>query len=306
MENKAFRHPMTPGSVAFSIFNYTLLILLTVACIYPFYYVFINSISANDLSARGDIIFLPRQVHISNYLQVLRLPGLPRAAYISVARTVVGTITSVLACGFLGYLFTKPMWGRKFWYRLLVASMYVNAGLIPYFLTLFRMGFMGSFSVYILPLIIQPFSVLLVKTFVESIPISLQESAEIDGAGPLRIFMYIVLPLSKSILATVAIFAAVGQWNNFMDTLLFNVADQRLWTLQFVLQQYLNDAQRLAQQIRSMEGPIDYALIVAMRAQTPTSVRMTVTMIVTLPILFVYPFFQRYFTKGIMVGAVKG
>ncbi|MCL2360868.1 MAG: carbohydrate ABC transporter permease [Defluviitaleaceae bacterium] len=305
MDNKGIKHPMTVGNAVFNIFNYTFLIILTLLCIYPFYYVFINSISANELSARGDIIFVPRQVHITNYLQVIRLPGLPRAAFISVSRTVLGTAFSVLACGFLGYLFTKPMWGRKFWYRLLVASMYVNAGLIPYFITLFRMGFMNSFWVYVIPLIVQPFCVLLVKTYVESTPISLQESAEMDGAGPLRIFFYIILPLSKPILATVAILVAVGQWNAFMDTLLF-VTNQSLWTMQFILQQYLNDAHRLAQQILAMDGQIDFALIQRMQAQTPMSVRMTVTMIVTFPILLVYPFFQRYFTKGIMIGAVKG
>jgi len=305
MENKGFKHPVTAGTVAFNIINYTLLIILTFACIYPFYYVFINSISANELSARGDIIFIPRQLHISNYLQVIRLPGLPRAALISVARTVLGTAFSVVACGFLGYLFTKPMWGRRFWYRLLVASMYVNAGLIPYFITLFRMGFMNSFWVYIIPLIVQPFSVLLVKTYVESTPPSLQESAEIDGAGPIRIFLYIILPLSKPILATVAILVAVGQWNAFMDTLLF-ITDQTLWTMQYILQQYLNDATRLTQQLRAMDGPIDFQIIQRLQAQTPMSVRMTVTMVVTFPILFVYPFFQRYFTKGIMIGAVKG
>jgi len=305
MDKKGIKHPMTVSNVFFNIFNYTFLIVLTILCVYPFYYVFINSISANDLSAQGSIIFVPRQVHISNYLQVIRLPGLPRAALISVSRTVVGTAASVLACGFLGYLFTKPMWGRKFWYRLLVASMYVNAGLIPFFITLFRMGFMNSFWVYIIPLIVQPFSVLLVKTYVESTPISLQESAEIDGAGPMRIFLYIILPLSKPILATVAILVAVGQWNAFMDTLLF-VTNQSLWTMQFILQQYLNDAHRLTQQIIAMDGQIDHAIIARLQTQTPMSVRMTVTMIVTFPILLVYPFFQRYFTKGIMIGAVKG
>jgi len=306
VDNKGIKHPMTVGNVLFNIFNYTFLIILTILCIYPFYYVFINSISANEISAMGNVVFVPRQVHISNYLQVIRLPGLPRAAYISVSRTVIGTVASVLACGFLGYLFTKPMWGRRFWYRLLVASMYVNAGLIPFFITLFRMGFMNSFWVYIIPLIVQPFSVLLVKTYVESTPISLQESAEIDGAGPMRIFLYIILPLSKPILATIAILVAVGQWNSFMDTLLFNVAEQSLWTLQFILQQYLNDANRLAQQIIAMGGPIDTSVIQRMQAQTPMSVRMTVTMVVTFPILLVYPFFQRYFTKGLMIGAVKG
>jgi putative aldouronate transport system permease protein len=291
------------GNTVFNIINYTVLILITLICIYPFYYVFINTISNNDLSARGAIIFLPRQIHFTNYTQVMRLPGLTRAALMSVSRTALGTVLTVIAAAFVGFLFTKPMWGRKVWYRLLIASMYVNAGLIPYFITLFRLGFMNSFWVYIIPAIVQPFSILLVKTYIESTPPSLQESAEIDGAGVVKIFLYIILPLTKPILATVAIFAAVGQWNSFMDTVLF-VTDQRLWTLQYVLQQYINEATRLAQQIRAMGGPIDPAVF--QNIVSPTSIRMTVTMIVTLPILFVYPYFQKYFTKGIMIGAVKG
>jgi len=299
------KYKMSAGSVIFSILNYTFLIAITIACIYPFYYIIINSISGNDLSARGQILFIPREIHLSNYSQIRNLPGLMRAVFISVSRTVIGTVFTVLASAFLGFLFTKGMWGRKVWYRLLVASMYVNAGLIPYFLVLMRLGFLNNFWVYIIPVIVQPFSVLLVKTFIESTPISLQESAEIDGAGPFKVFLFIILPLAKPILATVAILVAVGQWNEFMHTLLF-VTDQRLWTLQFILHQYISNAGRLAAEIRQMGAgaTIDYMRL--MNMQTPTSVRMTVTVVATLPILVVYPFFQRYFTKGLMMGAVKG
>jgi len=302
-----FKHPKTAGNIAFSIVNYTILIAFTILCVYPFYYIFINSISANDLSARGEIMFWPRQIHISNYVQVLQLPGLARAAYISISRTVLGTIFPVFASAFLGYLFTKPMWGRKFWYRALIASMYLNAGLVPYFLTLVRLGFQNNFWVYVIPLIVQPFSILLVKTYIESTPPSLQESAEIDGAGPVKTFIYVVLPLIKPILATIAIFAAVGQWNAFMDTVIF-ITDPDLWTLQFILNRFLNQTGALARLIQAAQagaGAADLAALVG-RAQTPTSVRMTITMVVTLPILFVYPFFQKYFVKGMMIGAVKG
>jgi len=303
MGSTGVKHRLSFGEMLFNIFNYTILILFTLLCIFPFYYLIINSISANDLSARGEILFFPRQLHISNYVQVFRIPGLMRAAFISLSRTVLGTLFTVLAAAFLGFLFTKPMWGRKVWYRLLIASMYFNAGLIPYFVTVMRYGLMNSFWVYIIPLVVQPFSVLLVKTFIESTPISLQEAAEIDGAGTLRIFHMIMLPLIKPILATVAIFAAVGQWNQFMDTVLF-ITEQDLWTLQFVLFNYLSQAGFLARLVQAGMGNIDVASLVNM--QTPTSVRMTVTIVVTLPILFVYPFFQKYFVKGMMIGAVKG
>jgi len=298
---------LTFGDVVFSIINYTVLIGFTIICVFPFWYIFVNTISNNEMSAAGEIVLFPRGLHFSNYLSMREIPGLFQAAFISVSRTAIGTIATVIAAAFLGFIFTREMLGRKIFYRMLIASMYFNAGLIPYFITIMRMGLLNSFWVYIIPLIVQPFSVLLVKTYIESTPISLQESAEIDGAGPLRIFVSIILPLSKPILATVAIFAAIGQWNSFMDTVLF-ITDERLWTLQFVLHRYISQAGFLARLIQSAMagvGVVDIAAIMA-NEQTPTSVRMTVTMVATLPILFVYPFFQKYFTKGIMIGAVKG
>ena len=155
-----------------------------------------------------------------------------------------------------------------------------------------------------LPALVSPFNVILVKTYVESTPRELQDAAEIDGAGTLRVFASVVLPIIKPILATVAIFTAVGQWNSFQDTLLL-MTDTKLHTLQFVLYQYINQANSLASLLTSNAGSdaIQQALSTA---QTATSVRMTVTIIVVTPILLVYPFFQRFFVKGIMIGAVKG
>ena len=295
----------TVGDVVFNILNYTLFISFTVLCLYPFYYLIINTISDNELSANGAIMFIPRGIHFLNYVQVIGLPGLLRATYISLARTALGTVFPMLASAFMGYMFTKKkMWGRKFWYRFILITMYFNAGLIPYYITMLLLGLINNFLVYLIPAIVQPFYIILIKTYVESTPISLQESAEIDGAGVLTVFWKIILPIIMPILATVAIFSAVGQWNSFTDTVLF-VTDQKLHTLQFVLFRYLNQANSLAALIRN-NPTIDASLIKAATTQTPTSVRMTISVIVTLPILFVYPCFQRYFVKGIMIGAIKG
>ena len=298
------KYKRTVGGTAFTVFNYIFLLLITFLCIYPFYYIVINTISNNEMSAAGEIMFIPRQLHFTNYIRVMGLPGLSRSAFISVSRTVIGTCATVVVAGFVGFMFTKPMWLRKFWYRFVISSMYFSAGLIPYFLTVSRLGLRNNFLVYILPLVVQPFSILLVKTFVESTPPSLQESAEIDGASTLTIFWKIVFPLIKPVLATVAIFAAVGQWNMFMDTLLF-ITNQDLHTLQFTLYTYISRAGLLARLVQAaqLDAP---GLAAVANMQTDTSVRMTVTVLVTLPILFVYPFFQKYFVKGIMIGAVKG
>lgn len=296
---------LTGGDVAFNIVNYAVFLIITIICVYPFYYMIINTISANDLSANGLINFLPKNIHFDNYKQVLGLNGLSTAAIISVARTVLGTVCTVLASAFLGFMFTQEsLWHRKFWYRFFVITMYFNAGMIPMFITMRTLHLTNTFWVYIIPAIVQPFNIILVKTYVESMPKSLQEAAEMDGAGILTVFWKIILPTCKPILATVAIFAAVNQWNSFQDTLLY-ITDQKLYSLQYLLYTYINQASSLASMVRSSgTGAISAAVLA--NQQTPTSIRMTVSVIVVLPILFIYPIFQRFFVKGIMIGSVKG
>ena len=301
-----YRLKNSAGNVVFNIINYTAFALFTILCIYPFYYLIINTISSNDLSSNGLINFLPEQLHIRNYIEIIKLKGLGQAAMISTLRTIIGTTTTVMASAFLGFMFTqKKMWKRKLWYRYLVITMYFNAGLIPVFITMLILGLTNSFWVYIIPAIVQPFNIILVKTYLESVPDSLQQAAEIDGAGIMRIFMQIMLPLSLPILATIAIFSAVGQWNSFQDTLIY-VTDQKLYSLQFILYQYINQSNSLAQLIRTSTTLSSEAMVSLVTKQTPTSVRMTVSVIVVIPIILVYPIFQRYFVKGIMIGSIKG
>ena len=291
--------------VGFNIVNYSVFALITIICAYPFYYLIINTISGNDLSNNGLINFIPKNIHFENYKQVFSLRGLPTAALVSLFRTVIGTSLTVITSAFLGFMFTQEkMWARKFWYRFFVITMYFNAGLIPMFITMQTLHLTNSFWVYIIPAIVQPFNIILVKTYMESIPKSLQEAAEMDGAGILRVFFKIILPTSTPILATIAIFAAVAQWNSFQDTLIY-ITDQKLYSLQYLLYQYINQASSLASMVKNNTGA---ALNMATLAtqQTVTSIRMTVSVIVVLPILFVYPMFQRYFVKGIMIGSVKG
>lgn len=293
------------NDVAFNLINHFVFIIITLICFYPFYYMIINTISANDLSANGSIRFLPKSIHFDNYTQVLAINGLLRAALISVGRTVIGTACTVLASAFLGYVFTQEkMWHRRFWYRFFIITMYFNAGLIPMFITMKTLHLTNTFWVYIIPVIIQPFNIILVKTYIESMPRSLQEAAEIDGAGIFTVFGKIILPTAKPILATVAIFSAVGQWNSFQDTLIY-VTEQKLYSLQYLLYTYINQASSLAAMVRN-NGVSAVSAVALASQQTPTSIRMTVSVIVVLPILFVYPMFQQFFVKGIMIGSVKG
>ena len=273
-------------------------------CVYPFYYIFINTISSNELSQRGKIIFIPKELHFQNYIDAFQIPGLADAAMVSIGRTLIGTALTVVASAFLGYMFTRDtLWKRKFWYRFVIVTMYFNAGIIPWYLTMNNLGLTNNFWGYVLPAVVSPFYVILTKTFVESIPRELQQAAEIDGAGTLTIFTKIILPVIKPIMTTVAIFAAVGQWNAFQDTLIL-MTDTKLYSLQFILYQYINQANSLKSLVNSSSG--SGAMQSLATVQTATSIRMTVTIIVVAPILLIYPFFQRYFVKGIMIGAVKG
>lgn len=292
-----------PGDTVFSVANYIFFGILAILCFYPFYYLIINSISANDISAAGEVLLLPKKIHFVNYAKVLQLSGLTQAVLISVARTVIGTICTVLVSAYLGFMFSQEkMWKRKFWYRFVIITMYFNAGIIPMYITMKTLHLTNTFWVYILPTIVQPFNIILVKTYIESIPKSLQEAAEMDGAGLMTVFGKIILPTCKPILATVAIFSAVGQWNSFQDTLLY-ITDQKLYSLQYLLYTYINQANSIAAMAKS-SGTANLANVAT--TLTATSVRMTVAVVVVLPILFVYPFFQKYFVKGIMIGSVKG
>jgi putative aldouronate transport system permease protein len=288
------------------VLTYIFFILFTLACVFPFYYLIINSISANDLSVKGDVMFYPRQVHFNNYANVMKIPGLSAAALNSLARTVLGTGLTIMGSSFLGFMFTqKKLWARKFWYRFVVATMYFNAGLIPWYLTMMTLRLTNNFLAYIIPSIVQPFNIILIKTYIENTPMELQEAAEVDGASVLYIYSRIILPISKPILATVAIFSAVGQWNAFMDTLIL-MTDSKFYTLQFVLYRYLSEARSLTSMIQASGGSIMDTIINAATQQTPSSVQMTIAVVVVIPILLVYPIFQRFFVKGIMIGAVKG
>ncbi len=283
---------------------YVVFFIFMILCIYPFYYLIINTISANDLSANGLIMFLPKKIHFHNYTDVIKIPGLSHAALVSIGRTLLGTMGTLFGSAFLGFMFTQEdLKGRRFWYRYTVITMYIGAGLIPWYLTMMNLHLTNNFWAYVLPAIVQPFNIILVKTYIESTPKELQEAAKIDGAGTLRIFASIVTPISKPILATVAIFSSVGQWNAFQDTLIL-MTNAKYYTLQYVLYQYINQSSSLAALIKSGSG--DAALMNMARMQTPTSVRMTVTVIVVVPILIVYPIFQRFYVKGIMIGSVKG
>lgn len=293
-----------PADIIFNVINYLVFTLFTVACIFPFYYLFINTISDNDLVVKGAINFIPRGLNLNNYKSLLEVSDLSSAFLVSVSRTILGTALMVMASGFVGYLVTKQeMWGRKFWYRFLIITMYFNAGLIPWFMNMQMLGLTNTFWAYIIPGIVAPYNIILVKTYIESIPAELEESAEIDGATYMTVFRKIIWPLSKPILATIAIFGAVGNWNSFTDSLILMQSAPQLYTLQHRLYIYLNQASNLSALMQSGGSVSEAAIKSALSGKV---IKYTISMVTVIPILLVYPFMQRYFEEGIMLGAVKG
>lgn len=282
----------------FLICNTVFFSLILFLCLYPMWYVLIQSFSSGDRST--DAVILPVGFTLKNYVELLAMPEIFRAFGISILRTVLGTCFSVMSAMLLGYVFSKEeMPFRKVLYRFLIITMYVSGGLIPTYLVYKAYGLLNNFWVYVIPGIVSAYNCILVKTYVEQMPIALEESAMIDGANTVTIFVKIILPLALPMAATIAIYASVGQWNAWFDNQIYTVANKSITTLQFLLYNYLNEAEQLLEQMKEMGEESELML-------TPRGVRMTVTMVTVIPILCVYPFMQRYLIKGIMIGAVKG
>ncbi len=284
----------------FDLSNYLILGLFMFICIYPFYYVIIYSVS-NPLHAHN-IFLWPMGFTVATYKGIFKMNDIYNAFFISFSRTVLGTVITITCSSFFAYIVTKKeLYLRKFIYRFLIVTMYLNAGLIPWYLTMKAYGLKNNFLLYIVPGAVIAFFVILIKTYIESLPASMEESAMIDGAGWITIYSRIIVPLSKPILATIAVYSAVGQWNSWNDNF-FLVTKDNLQTMQLILYYYLNRAQVFMNNMTTQD-------LEAMKVQnliTPQTVKTCITVIATVPIMFAYPFLQKYFVKGIMMGAVKG
>jgi multiple sugar transport system permease protein/putative aldouronate transport system permease protein len=293
----------SPGEVIFDVTNVTMFTIFMLLCIFPFYYLFINTISDNDLVLKGAITYYPIGINFSNYIALKEVNDLGNAFIVTITRTIFGTALMVFASALAGYLVTKKkLWKRSFWYRYLVITMYFNAGLIPWYMNMVMLGMTENYMAYIIPGIVAPFNIILVKTYVESIPGELEESAFMDGASTFTIFRKIIWPLSKPILATIAVFGAVGNWNSFQDSLILMKSSPQLFTLQHRLYFYLVKASDLE---TVMSGGAGTNMVLENTLNSKV-VKYTIAMATIIPILLVYPIMQKHFVKGIMLGAIKG
>ena len=280
-------------------FDYFLIVFLTFIAfitLYPFLNVL--AISFNDATDTiRNINFLwPRQWTLHNYEYVFQEKELISSAVMSVSRTVVGTLTGVLSSAMVAYVLSRQDFVfKKLFTIMFIITMYVGGGLIPDYLLIIRtLGLGNKFLVYILPGLLSTYNMILIRSFIEGLPYSLQESAMLDGANDFRIWYKIVLPLCKPVIATIALFCAVGQWNAFMDTYLYA---KQLPTLQYKLYEIMSRAS-MRMEVHSGDEALAQSI-------TPMSIRMAVTIVATVPILIVYPFVQKYFVGGMTLGAVK-
>ena len=279
--------------------NFFLLIVFAFLCVYPLYFIFINSISGADAVVRG-VYLLPEDFSLEFYKSLLQMPNIPNSIVVSVARTVLGTALTVICSSFLGYMVTQselPM--RKWVYRFVVATMYFNAGLIPWYMVITQyLGMLDSLWALIVPSLLSSYNILLMRNFIKQcVPGEVVESARIDGAGDLRIFLRIVLQLSTPALATIGLFIALGKWNDWYSSMLFIKTESR-HTLQYYLYRMVN----MANAIRNMAQA---GVSVDVRLPSET-LKMAMAIVATGPVVLVYPFVQRYFVKGLSIGAVKG
>lgn len=284
---------------AFDFVNCALLLLFALICLYPFYYLIIYSLSNSTEAARHGMWLLPKGFTIENYAYLFRKSEIINATLISAGRAVIGTAITLFCSSLYAYVLSKPQLPfRRIMYRMLVLTMYINAGLIPYFIVMKSYNLNNSFLLYILPSAIAPFHVILIKTYVEQLPPALEEAARIDGAGYFTCYWRIIMPVCLPVLATVAIFSAVNQWNSWQDNF-YLVRDRNLKTLQLLLLEYL----------QSMDSTIISDINIAAQKANQTSslsLKACISVLTMLPIMLVYPFMQRYFIKGIMIGSIKG
>jgi putative aldouronate transport system permease protein len=286
------------GDMIFYLCNGIFMIAFVIITLYPVFNTLVISFNDGTDALRGGIHLWPRKWTLKNYETVLTKDNLITGAYITVTRTIIGTLLALITNALLAFIVSRKRFLFKrqlslFW----VVTMYVNGGLVPTFLLFKGLGLTNSFGVYVIPGMLSAFNMLVIRTFMNGIPDSLEESAQLDGAGYMTIFIRIISPLCKPVYATVALFVAVGQWNSWFDAMIYNRMRSDLTTLQYELMKLLSSVTNQGGSVENLKN--------AAGAVTPTSVRAAATIITILPIIMLYPFLQKYFVTGMTLGGVK-
>ncbi len=293
---------ISPQDMAFNLVNGLIMLLVIIVMLYPFWNTIAVSFNDAQDTLRGGIKFFPRVFSTYSYETVFKNDLILTAAVNSVLRTVISTVFGVLIGSMIAYVLSrKELVGRKFITSYFLITMYISAGLIPTYFLIKDLGMLNSFLVYVVPGLVSVYNIIVIKSFIQSLPESLTEAAMVDGAGHFRCYWQIILPCCKPVLATVALWCAVGAWNQWFDTFLYCSSSENLTTLQYEMMKLLSSATQSGRDMSSIYGGNQQVA----NTVTPTSIRAAVTIVASVPILVVYPFMQKYFVKGVTLGATK-
>ncbi len=277
--------------------NVILLLLFALVCLYPMIYVLACSFATDSDYIKGNIYLWPHDVTLENYLTVLKDSRLWRSYGITLARTVIGTVTALIFTAIVGYAMSRTdLRGRSIFYKIFIFTMFFSGGTVPYYLIIVWLKLFDNFLVYIIPSLFSVYNMLVFSNFFKSIPEEIRESAVMDGASEFKIFRSIIMPLSTPVVSTVGLWIAVGHWNSFYDTMLYTT-DTKLWTLQYYLMKVIKESS--GKIIAGMPAEI----IGNISAETVTFAAIIISVI---PILVVYPLIFKMLTKGVVVGSLKG
>ncbi len=288
----------TASGLAFDLANHVLMVIVLGIMVLPFLYIISYSLS-DPSRLEGGFVFVPAGLSFDAYKLAFQDPAIVKGIFISVARTLTGPALMLLVTSMAGYVLTRnELVGVRFLRKFFVFTLYFSSGLIPLYLVMNYLNLLGTFMVYILPAAVSVFNMILIKTYIEGMPKGLEEAAVMDGANEFVLFFRVIFPVCLPVLAAVTLFESVNQWNAFIDTQIYNTMSPNLFSLQYVLYNTLNSTTSNLELLKSQVSNHQ-------NIATPQSLKMAITVITVLPIACVYPFLQRFFVKGIVLGSVK-
>lgn len=287
------------ASKIFDLFNGIIMLILCFSMIYPIWYILVNSFNDGTDAMLGGIYWIPRMFSLQNYIEVFRNDGIISAFEVTIARTLVTTALHVFFTAMVAYSLSKSyLMGRKFYMSFGIITLFFSGGLIPYFLLIKNLHLFDTFLVYVIPAIFSFYNLIIFHSFFKQLPASLEESAKIDGANDFTIFIRVILPLSAPVLATIALFVGVGNWNDYFTGVIF-INNSKLLPIQTLLYKIVSENTANTMLQASPQG-------MATSRVTSTSLKMAMMVITTMPITIIYPFLQKYFVKGMLLGSIKG
>ncbi len=293
------RNRRTTSEYIFDNVNILIMLFICAITLYPIWYVVVNSLNDGVDAMRGGIYWWPREFTFENYKAVFQTQGIITSFGVTITKTIIGTITHVFFTAMVAYAISRrDLYGRKLYMMVGIITMFFSGGLIPYFLLIRDLGLFDNFLVYIIPTMFNFFHLIIFVSFFRELPVSLEEAAKIDGANDFMIFIKVIIPLSMPVIATIALFQGVYQWNDYFAGVIF-VNNPDLQPIQTYLYKVVAESS-------SNQMMMNAAGSVATKTVTSQSIKLATMVVTTLPIMLVYPFLQKYFVKGMLIGSVKG